>query len=535
MSDNLGFGRITENVAQPEFQANDIFAKIDAYFSGAVAFDATTDGALTVEQSQSAQLIRVVNCNVPGRVLTLPTTRRLYLFDMTAQSNTVPLTVVKGATSIVIPAGVKSDAYSDADANGLTLLGSAGTGGGNDGGGDGPSISVVQYTLDDDVFGDTNFPNPPTVGNMIVAFVNNYIAGNFPAGWTVIKVGNPADQDTLQIAYRMVEASDTGSVNGLTWGLSRPEGSIILFEVSGATPADIDSSAAIVEAAQPTVTATIKPTTERTVIIGCVVPSGPSAYYPQVMVGASVIGTFAQQGDRDSNASSRSPAAFRGEATGTADHTLSATFSTENTRKLNLGYVAFKAGGAPVPSLPDPTGSNGKVLGVVNDQYALVTDKTGGTGGGGGGGSGGLTIARYWRFVFDQAYSSTTNSAMGKLKIFGEDTTPVPLTAIRYSSRLGDTSGPDRMVNYATGATDGWATANGDRRPWVDLDAGADFQPTKFAFTSLDSAGYFQLTMTICQVSASKDGVAFFPVQSIVMPTLDDGPNVTVEVAATVA
>lgn len=528
MSDNLAFGRIPEGAVQPELAANDVFAKIDAYFTDAVAFDATTNGALTVEQVQSAQLVRIINCNVAGRVLTLPATRRLYLLDMTATSNTQPLTVVKGATSITIPAGVKSDAYSDADANGLTLLGSAGTGGGGGpgDGGSGKSISVVQYTLDDDVYGDTNFANPMTAGNMLVAFVNNYITASFSSAWTVLKVGNPADQDTLQIAYRIVQDSEEGTFSGLNWTNTRPEGSVALFELSGATAADIDSVDAIVEAALPTVTTTVKPTTDRTLIIGCVVPSGSSAYYPQVMVGASVLSTFAQQGERDNITSGRSPAAFKGEATGTDDHTLSATFSNDNLRKLNLGYVAFKAGAAAAYPLPDPATGAGKVLGVANGQYAFVDDQTGG--GGGDGTVGPVTNARYWRFLFQQAVGSNSNSAMGKIKIFAGGANPVPATVIQYSTRLNDSAGPDKCFLYSTGPDDGWATANGDRTPFVDVDLGSAVQPTKFAFTSLGSS-YYNLTMTFVEIFASQDGIAYFPVQSIIMPTLDDAAGVTVE------
>lgn len=528
MSDNLGFGRIAESVLQPELAANDVFAKIDAYFSGAVAFDATSDGALTVEQSQSAQLVRIINCNADGRVLTLPATRRLYLLDMTAASNTKALTVVKGNKSITIPAGVKSDAYSDADANGLTLLGSAGTGGGDggNGGGSGKAVKIEQFSLDDDVYGNTTLANLPTAGNLFVLFCNPYIDNyGFPSEWTVREWKHGANQDSVAVAYRTVTSSDTKSIP--VYGSPRPEGCALLFELSGVTAADIDTHGIVLEAPNPTVSSKFTPTSDNSFIVGMATPSGPSAYYPQVMVGATVIGTMAGQGDRDDMQTGRSPAAFSGTATGTNEVTISATYSTDNTRALNLSYLVFKTGAPPVQEIPDPTGFNGKLLGVVSDKYALVDPPEGG-GGDGGGTVGPVTKARYWRFLFQQAVGSNSNSAMGKIKIFAGTDTPVPATVLQYSTRLGSTSGPDRCFVYTSGPDDGWATANGDRTPFVDVDLGSAVQPTKFAFTSLGSS-YFNLTMTFVEIYASQDGIAYFPVQSIIMPTLDDAAGVTVE------
>lgn len=385
MSDNLGFGRIPEQIEQPEIAANDAFGAIDSFFSGSLDIDLTSDMTLTVAQSQAALLVRVKKCKTDGRLLTLPATRRLYFFDLSDASNTQSLTIAKGSKSIKLPIGVKSDVYSDGDANGLTLIASGGTGsGGGTSPGGGSAAKVVQVALDDDIYGNMIFSTPPKEGNLILMFYNVYAQMYDPGTppWTVLKVMYGAAIDCIGVAYRVAGANETTSVPG--YSTPRTEGAIAMFEVSGVSSADIDKFDTILESATPTVTATFTPTGGSSLVVGMVCPSGDSGFYPSAFAGADIIATFASQGDRDGQTSGRAPAAFAKAFDGTADHTLTATYPAGNTRALNLAYVSFKTAAASNAPIPDPsTADNGKFLGVAAGKYALVAPPSGGGGGGG--------------------------------------------------------------------------------------------------------------------------------------------------------
>lgn len=138
-----------------------------------------------------------------------------------------------------------------------------------------------------------------------------------------------------------------------------------------------------------------------------------------------------------------------------------------------------------------------------------------------------ITKARYWRFSFDP--SGGNNSAMNKIRMYtaAGGSTPIPLTVTAYSTKFGSDSGPEQCFDYTTDAT-GWATANGDNHPFIDVDAGSAVQPTKFAFTSLNSS-YFNLTMKSCELYSSQDGLVYLPVQGFMLQELLAGPNITVE------
>ena len=185
------------------------------------------------------------------------------------------------------------------------------------------------------------------------------------------------------------------------------------------------------------------------------------------------------------------------------------------------------------PSLPFTTGNDGKWLTVTGGTPTWAALPAANTSG-----SSSATLinpvtnARYWRFSFDP--SGGNNSAMGKIKMFtaAGGTTPIPLTITAFSTKFGADSGPETCFDY-TNTTSGWATANGDARPFIDVDAGSAVQPTKFAFTSLNSS-YYYLTMKSCMLYSSQDGQVYTPVQGLMMQDLVSAQNFTVERTAAV-
>lgn len=195
------------------------------------------------------------------------------------------------------------------------------------------------------------------------------------------------------------------------------------------------------------------------------------------------------------------------------------------------GRISLASNGSASSSgttLPAQTGHAGQYL--TTDGTTLSWSTVASSGGGTGGSAtliNPATKARYWRFAFDA--SGGNNSAMGKIKIYTAEggSTPISVTILSYSSKFGSDSGPEQCFNYAD-ETVGWATANGDAKPYIDVDFGSAIQPTKFAFTSLNS-NYFGLTMKSCQLYTSQDGLAYVPVQGLMMQEILAGPNVTVE------
>lgn len=121
---NLLITHIETAQSQKEVTANEAFEAFDDALSESLAVDVTSGNAtITAAQITRALLLKVDGADTPGRTVTVPQGKRLFLVESDA-SNTEDFTVVRGATSITIAAGEVWLLHTDGSANGLRALGS---------------------------------------------------------------------------------------------------------------------------------------------------------------------------------------------------------------------------------------------------------------------------------------------------------------------------------------------------------------------------------------------------------------------------
>ena len=121
MSNNLNITQMTEAQVNKEVTVNDQTGSLDAAITENVDLDFTS-GNLTISDAQFVgnQVFVATNLSVARTLTTPATTKRLFVVDNTAGTNT--LSVITGSTTIVMVAGEVATFYTDGVANGLVLV-----------------------------------------------------------------------------------------------------------------------------------------------------------------------------------------------------------------------------------------------------------------------------------------------------------------------------------------------------------------------------------------------------------------------------
>jgi hypothetical protein len=125
MSVNLGIVQLTEGQASPEVTVNDAFAVFDATLTEIFSADvASGNVSLTNAQFRQMARISIINVGTAGRTVTVPAIKRGFIVT-SAASNTDPVSVVRGSTSISLVAGEAKILYTDGTTNGMLAFGLA--------------------------------------------------------------------------------------------------------------------------------------------------------------------------------------------------------------------------------------------------------------------------------------------------------------------------------------------------------------------------------------------------------------------------
>ena len=124
MSNNLGLDQVAENQAAKEVTINTATGQLDAALTETYVADYTANADITLTNTQYRRAVRlqVSNLTNAGRKLTLPALKKLSVVTSDA-SNTQPLSVVKGTTTLTLDVGASIIIYTDGTANGLVVLG----------------------------------------------------------------------------------------------------------------------------------------------------------------------------------------------------------------------------------------------------------------------------------------------------------------------------------------------------------------------------------------------------------------------------
>lgn len=125
MSNNLNLDQLAVNQASKEATINSATAQLDAALTEVLAVDVTAaNQSVTLANMRRNQLITVTGATVAGRTVTLAAVKRTILVR-TDVTNTKPVAIVVGSTSIPVAPGSLVILSMDGTTNGLVSLGAA--------------------------------------------------------------------------------------------------------------------------------------------------------------------------------------------------------------------------------------------------------------------------------------------------------------------------------------------------------------------------------------------------------------------------
>lgn len=123
MSNNTNHPQVAPNQANKETTINDALGVLDANISETVDHSvASGNVSLTDAQFRAAVRFNVTGAATAGRTLTVPAIKKLFLVRNASSSDAI--SVVRGATSISVPASQSAIFYTDGSTDGLVSLAS---------------------------------------------------------------------------------------------------------------------------------------------------------------------------------------------------------------------------------------------------------------------------------------------------------------------------------------------------------------------------------------------------------------------------
>lgn len=409
MSNNLGASQLLQTGStNPEVAVNTALGILDGALTETLVVDVSTGNAdVAAEDYQRNAILLVMGASQPRRV-NLPAVKRL-IYITSSSVNTAVLTVALGTTLLTLAPGTTGMFKTDGTANGLVSFGAIGGGGGalpdiagNSGkvlgvtgaagseelewveGGAGSADKtprLVQYAVDNDYYGAIRLPAAPTPGNVLfVIWFNGYSRYSPDGSWNTLEWKQDGISDGTGMAWRVATSSDTRDI--LIGPGTFTDGGSSIFEVSNWDGKNIDGFVSVKSIDPPTATLAATFKSLKSLIIGAFETN--VANNSPTVAGATVIADTNLQADPDGMNTGRSVTAFTREISGKNPISVVGTFS--GTAKVNGALIILRQTPLAIPDIPDPTGNNGKFLGVQAGQYALLTPPSSGSGGGSGGG-----------------------------------------------------------------------------------------------------------------------------------------------------
>src|ERR1035437_4194838 len=119
-SNNLNIDQLATNQASPEVTVNDANAQLDAALTEIFVVDlAGGNVVITAPQYRAAILFQLANVATSGRTVTLPMIKRGMILFESAAVNTDVITLIVGATDILIQPGRTYAVYTDGTVDGV--------------------------------------------------------------------------------------------------------------------------------------------------------------------------------------------------------------------------------------------------------------------------------------------------------------------------------------------------------------------------------------------------------------------------------
>ena len=125
MSNNLDLDQVTPTQASKEATINTAIGQVDAAVTESLSLDLTS-GNYSFTNTNYRRYLRflVTNATVGGRTITVPAIKKFSYFESDSTS-TQSVSIIRGSTTITLPAGAKALIYTDGSTNGIVVLGVA--------------------------------------------------------------------------------------------------------------------------------------------------------------------------------------------------------------------------------------------------------------------------------------------------------------------------------------------------------------------------------------------------------------------------
>lgn len=195
MSKNLLWREVAPGQNQKETTINEQSSYIDAALTEVTTYAGDGPFVATAKEVAHSMVLSFSGAVVTNYTLTLPVQKSLFIVDNRAA--TVPLTVIKGSTSIEVPLGVALAFYSDDTTDGLSTL---------------TNYTVAPNTIDYHGYK----PGLPTANEIVLAFAVNK-ASSIRANMS----GSKARLTTAPSdgAYNLDVQKNGSSIGTITFGL----------------------------------------------------------------------------------------------------------------------------------------------------------------------------------------------------------------------------------------------------------------------------------------------------------------------------